>query len=70
MISVVTFTPKEIEFLSLLCKDMTTTEIAKEMFLSNRSIEAIRIEVKNKAGVKSVGALVYYAVKNKIIPLF
>ena len=64
------FTFEEIEFLSYLCKDMTTEEIAKEMFKSTRTIEKIRIDAKNKARVKTVGGLVYYAVKNKIIPLF
>ena len=64
------FTPKEIEFLSYLCKDMTTEEIAKEMFKSPRTIETLRSDIKKKIGVKSTGALAYYAVKNKLIPLF
>ncbi len=40
------------------------------MEISPRTVESIRQKAKDKADVKSIGALVYYAVKNKIVPLF
>ena len=61
------FNEKELKILKLLAEDKTTEEISKEVYLSPRTIETIRQNMKTKAGVKTIGGLVMYGMKNKLI---
>jgi DNA-binding NarL/FixJ family response regulator len=63
----VTFTEKEIKILQLIAADMTVEEIAGVVFLSPRTIETIRQQMKTKANVKTITGLVMYAVRNGVI---
>jgi DNA-binding NarL/FixJ family response regulator len=63
----VEFTEKEIKILQLLAADNTTEEISKSIFLSPRTIETIRQNMKNKVNVKTISGLIMYAIKNRII---
>lgn len=63
----VKFNEKELKILKLLAEDKTTEEISKEVYLSPRTIETIRQNMKTKAGVKTIAGLVMYGMKNKLI---
>lgn len=63
----VKFSEKELKILKCLAEDKTTEEISKEVFLSPRTIETIRQNMKQKVGAKTIAGLVMYAVKNKLI---
>lgn len=63
----VSFSEKEIKVLKLLAEDKTTEEISKVIFLSPRTIETIRQNMKTKANAKTIGGLIMYAMRNKII---
>ncbi len=63
----VTFSDKEVKILQLLGNDKTTDEISKIVFLSPRTIETIRQNMKNKVGAKTIGGLLAYGIRNKII---
>ncbi len=63
----VDFTEKEIKILQLLAADNTTEEISKSIFLSPRTIETIRQNMKNKINVKTIGGLIMYAMRNRLI---
>jgi DNA-binding NarL/FixJ family response regulator len=63
----VKFNEKELKILKLLAEDKTTEEISKEVYLSPRTIETIRQNMKTKAGVKTIGGLVMYGMKNRLI---
>lgn len=58
---------KEIEFLTLLCQQLSNKEIAEKMFLSVRTIDGYRDQLFEKLEVKSRVGLVLYAIKNKIV---
>jgi DNA-binding NarL/FixJ family response regulator len=58
---------KEITILKLMCEEKSTKDIADLVFLSPRTVEAIRDKLKVKTGVKSMAGLVMYAVKAGII---
>jgi DNA-binding CsgD family transcriptional regulator len=58
---------KEIKILKLIAEDKTTEEISKEVFLSPRTIETIRQNMKQKVGAKTIAALVMYAMRNKLL---
>ncbi|WP_136668647.1 response regulator transcription factor [Flavobacterium sp. H122] len=56
----------EIEFLKLLCTEMTYKEIAGKMNLSPKTIDGYRDNLFVKLDVKNRIGLVIYAIKNKI----
>ncbi len=63
----VEFTERELEVLLLICEEKTTAEIAKEIFLSPRSVEGIRQKLIDKVGVRNTAGLVMFAIKNGIV---
>jgi DNA-binding NarL/FixJ family response regulator len=59
-------TEREQEVLKMICEEKTAAEIAKEIFLSPRSVEGIRQRLIEKIGVRNTAGLVMFAVKNGI----
>jgi DNA-binding CsgD family transcriptional regulator len=62
----VEFSEREHELLKLICEERTAAEIAKEIFLSPRSVEGIRRLIE-KVGVRNTAGLVIFAIKNGIV---
>lgn len=62
-------TDREIQFLKFCCSDMTYKEIAREMFVSPRTIDGYRDTLFEKLGVSSRTSLVIFAMRNGIIPI-
>jgi DNA-binding NarL/FixJ family response regulator len=58
---------REKQIIRLLWDEKTNKEIADEIFLSIRSVEKIRQDMKDKLGVKSTVGLLKYAIKKKIV---
>lgn len=56
----------EIEFMKLVCTEMTYKQIADKMCLSPKTIDGYRDSLFEKLGVKNRIGLVIYAIKNKI----
>ena len=63
----VNFNEKELKILQLLSEDKTTEEISKIIFLSPRTIETIRQNMKTKVDAKTIGGLIMYGMRNKLI---
>jgi DNA-binding NarL/FixJ family response regulator len=63
----VKFSEKEQKILKLIAEDKTTEDISKEVFLSPRTIETIRQNMKQKVGAKTIAGLVMYAMRNKLL---
>jgi DNA-binding NarL/FixJ family response regulator len=61
------FSEKELRILKCIAEDKTTEEISKEVFLSPRTIETIRQNMKQKVGAKTIAGLVMYAMRNKLL---
>lgn len=57
---------KETAVLKLICDELTAAEIAKEVYLSQRTVEGIRSALLEKTGARNTAGLVMYAVKNGI----
>jgi DNA-binding NarL/FixJ family response regulator len=58
---------REQEVLKLICEEKTAAEIAKQIYLSPRSVEGIRQRLIEKVGVRNTAGLVMFAVKNGIV---
>ena len=63
----INFNEKELKILQLIGEDKTTDEISKIIFLSPRTIETIRQNMKSKVGAKTIGGLIMYGMRNKLI---
>jgi len=63
------FTKKENEVLHLLCKGLTTDEIADKMFISKRTVEGYRAKLLQKTAMTNTINLVIFAIRNKLVAL-
>jgi DNA-binding NarL/FixJ family response regulator len=60
---------KELSFIKLACSEKTYTEIAREMFLSERTIDGYRDALFKKLNLTTRVGLVMYAIKNGLVKL-
>jgi len=60
-----TINEREKKILQLIWEEKSNKEIADELFLGVRSVEKIRQDLKEKAGVKSTVGLLKYAIRKK-----
>lgn len=60
---------RDIEFLKLICTELTYKEIADKMFLSPRTIDGYRDGLFEKLNVRSRVGLVMYAIKSGIVTI-
>lgn len=58
----VTLTDREIDIIECIAKELTNAEIAKELFISERTVETHRKNIFRKTGTKSVLGLVKFAI--------
>lgn len=58
---------REIQFLKLVCTEMTYKEIAEQMYLSPRTIDGYRDALFEKLNIKTRVGLVMYAIKNGFV---
>jgi DNA-binding NarL/FixJ family response regulator len=65
--STVQFSDKEMKILKLISEDKTTEEISEEVFLSPRTVETIRQNMKTKVGARTIAGLLMYAIRNKLL---
>jgi len=63
----VSLTEREKEVLELICKGFSNPEIAKKLFLSERTIDGHRANLLEKTGAKNAPHLVMYAIKHGLI---
>ena len=60
---------RELAFLKLACTEKTYFEIAKEMFVSERTVDGYRDALFKKLNIGTRVGLAMYAVKNGIVKL-
>ena len=58
---------RELEVLTLICREFTSKEIAEKLFISTRTVEGHRRSLQEKTGSKNLVGLVLYAVRNGIV---
>jgi len=60
-------TKRELEILRLIAEEYTNPEIAKQLFISIRTVDTHRRNLLEKLQVKNTAGLVKYAIKHRII---
>lgn len=61
------FNEKELRILKLISEDKNTEEISEAVFLSPRTVETIRQNMKAKVNAKTIGGLLMYAMRNRLL---
>ena len=61
---IVSLSDKEIEFLKLICSELTYKEIADKMYVSPRTVDGYRDTLFEKLTVRTRVGLVLYAIRN------
>jgi len=64
-----TLTGREREVLHMAAQGLTNAQIAKRLFIGQRTVETHRNSVMRKLQLKNQTSLIRYAIKRKIIPL-
>jgi DNA-binding NarL/FixJ family response regulator len=60
-------TDREKEVLTLVAMEFTAAEIAAKVFISTRTVEAIKDRLMERFGVKNSVGLIFYAMKNRLL---
>jgi two-component system, NarL family, invasion response regulator UvrY len=63
------FPPNELEFLQLICTELTYKEIAERMKVSVRTIDGYREDFFSRFNLKSRVGLVMFAIKNDLVKI-
>lgn len=61
-----TLTSREEEVIKYLCAEYTTKEIAKELFISPRTVDGHRNKILEKTGSKNIAGIVVYAIEHNL----
>jgi len=61
------FTPRELAVLRLICKGLTTPEIAEELIIGSRTVDGHRQRLLEKTGSPNVASLGVYAVRHGLL---
>lgn len=62
-------TNRELEVLDLVCKGLTSQEIADKLFISAKTVEGHRTNIFQKANVRNTAALVLWALHNNFLTM-
>jgi DNA-binding NarL/FixJ family response regulator len=62
-------TDREKEILELIVKQYTNQEIAEELYISTRTVDAHRRNLLQKTGAKNTAGLVTYAIKHDLVDI-
>jgi len=60
---------REKEIILLICKGMSTQEIADSLCLSKRTVDSHRANILLKTGCRNTASLVVYAIKEKLVEM-
>ena len=60
---------REREILELICNQFTTSEIAKKLYLSPRTVDGYRNNLLSKLGCRNTAGLVAYAIQHQLVEI-
>lgn len=62
-------TPREIEIIKMACQEMSSKEIGKVLFISNRTVEKHRKRIMEKTNSKNFIGVILFALRTKVITI-
>jgi DNA-binding NarL/FixJ family response regulator len=65
----VTFTKREVEIIKMVCREMSTKQIANSLFISSRTFDNHKKNIMNKTQTKNFVGVILFALKINVISL-
>ena len=65
----VTFTKREVEIIKMVCREMSTKQIANSLFISSRTVDNHKKNIMNKTQTKNFVGVILFALKINVISL-
>lgn len=65
----VTFTKREVEIIKMVCREMSTKQIANSLFISSRTVDNHKKNILNKTQTKNFVGVILFALKINAISL-
>ena len=65
-----TLSMRELEVLELICNQYTTSEIARKLYISPRTVDGHRKKLMTKVNCRNTAGLVVYAVKEDLVKIY
>ena len=65
----VTFTKREVEIIKMVCREMSTKQIANSLFISSRTVDNHKKNITNKTQTKNFVGVILFALKINAISL-
>jgi DNA-binding NarL/FixJ family response regulator len=65
----VTFTKQEVEIIKMVCREMSTKQIANSLFISSRTVDNHKKNIMNKTQTKNFVGVILFALKINVISL-
>ena len=65
----VTFTKREVEIIKMVCREMSTKQIANSLFISSRTVDNHKKNIMNKTQTKNFVGVILFALKINAISL-
>jgi len=65
----IVFSDRELEILTLVCKGLSTKEIADKLFISSRTVEKHRANLMTKIEAKNIIEVIIYGLKHQLIDI-
>ncbi len=62
-------TEREIAVLTAICQGLSTPQIAEQLAISKRTVDAHRARILEKTGCNNTASLVVYAIKSKLVDI-
>ncbi len=66
-IDAIAFTKREIEIIQLMCRGCTNKKISEKLFISQRTVDAHKNNMLQKANVPNMISLIVFAIKNNLV---
>ena len=63
----ITFTKREVEIIKMVCREMSTKQIANSLFISSRTVENHKKNIMEKTQTKNFIGVILYAMKINVI---
>jgi DNA-binding NarL/FixJ family response regulator len=65
----VTYTKREVEIIKMVCREMSTKQIANSLFISSRTVDNHKKNIMNKTQTKNFVGVILFALKINVISL-
>ena len=61
------FSPRDIAIIQMICREMTSKDIAVSLNYSERTVESYRNNIIKRIGCRNIAGVITFAIKNRLV---